>query len=35
AGGNDTYGPVTTLSNLSPGSSGGTFWYAIAVELKV
>jgi hypothetical protein len=33
-GGNDTYGPVTTLSNLSAGSSGGTFWYAIAVELK-
>lgn len=34
ASGNDTYGPVSTLTNLSLGGSGGQTWYAIAVEIK-
>lgn len=33
-GGNDTYGPVSTLTNLSLGGSGGQAWYAIAVEIN-
>lgn len=33
-GGNDTYGPVSTLTNLPLGGSGGQTWYAVAVEIK-
>jgi hypothetical protein len=34
AGGNDTFGPVTAPTTYSPGGSGGTFWYGVAVEIK-
>lgn len=34
AGGNDTLGPVSVPTSYRLGTSGGTGWYAIAVEIK-
>lgn len=34
AGGSDTAGPITVPGSLACGGSGGTNWYAIAVEIR-